>query len=132
MKIGQGVFGWDGEERRSNRYGSFNLLHSNCKVSIPTKLYGKRVRITCKVLKSRKSKHIGDLFLGIGPTQPEVGEVIELGVGVLHTEPCDWDERGNPTIILKPEDGRRELWIDPRKLYRLHDQTVEVFIVCAE
>jgi len=28
---------------------------------------------------------------------------------------------------MVPEDGRRELWIDPRQLYRLHDQTVDLY-----
>lgn len=34
---------------------------------------------------------------------------------------------GDSTIVLQPEDGRDELWLDPRKLFRLHDQTVEIY-----
>jgi hypothetical protein len=30
--------------------------------------------------------------------------------------------------MLVPADGRGMLWLDPRKLYRLHDQTVELFV----
>lgn len=37
-----------------------------------------------------------------------------------------WDD--DPNIALVPGDGRETMWIDPRLLYRLHDQTVDVFI----
>lgn len=137
MKIGHGVFCWEGIERVSNRYGSFFLDKMPYKKDDVTdifvdtkalqKLTHKRVRIQCKVINTRESGHIGDLFLGIYPTTPSSGDVVDLGVGTLKLSYADW----NPNIIkiaLKPEDDRDELWIDPRKLYRLHDQTVEVYI----
>lgn len=133
--VGYGIFCWGGEERRSNRYGSFTLTDSDYnntttvtpKVNIPDELLGKRVRVVCKVVESRKSGHIGDLFLNIFPSQPEVSEEIELGIGFLHATVCDWSPE-HLTIYLIPEDGRKMLWIDPRILYRLHDQTVKVFM----
>jgi hypothetical protein len=38
---------------------------------------------------------------------------------------------GDPNItatVLAPSDGRETFWMDPRKLYRLHDQTVDVLV----
>jgi hypothetical protein len=32
------------------------------------------------------------------------------------------------TLIMAPGDGRKERWIDPRKLCRLHNQTVELSV----
>lgn len=135
MKIGHGVFGWDGFERRSNRYGAIHLSDTPygegpaaCKVmhdkAALKKLSGKRVRITAKVIENRKSGHLGDASLKIVPSQPDVGEEIDLGVGEFEVT-VGYD--GSPDILLKPSDGRDEFWMDPRKFYRLHDQTVDVF-----
>lgn len=33
-----------------------------------------------------------------------------------------------PDIFLTPKDPSKNLWMDPRKLYRLHDQTVVVYV----
>lgn len=133
-KIAQGICGWEGYERRSNRYGSIHLTASPyggpdlAKVEFDQNalkaLEGKKVRLTCKVVETRESGHAGDAFLKIKPSTPEVGAVIDLGVGTLAIS-AGYD--GNPDIFLKPGDGRPTLWIDPRKLYQLHDQTVEVF-----
>lgn len=135
-KVACGVFGWGATERQSNRYGSFHcgsqpfdgsatciVFHDELALR---ELRGKQVRITCVVIESRVSAHIGDMFLGITPSRPNVGEEVDLGVGILRLEGSDYD----PTLVdlvLKPNDGRSELWYDPRKLYRLHDQTVEVY-----
>jgi hypothetical protein len=137
IKLAHGVFTWSGSERRSDRYGSFNLLaepFDGKEVTKPTydtevakKLEDKRVRIFVRVLATRKSNHIGDLFLGILPSTPEVGEEVDLGVGILHTEPCEYDHKVTSTS-LEPGDGRDTFWFDPRKLYRLHDQTVDIFV----
>lgn len=136
MKIAHGIFTWCSDERRSDRYGAFLLGDSpyagpdrvtpTYDLASAAALVGKRVRITVKVVESRKSGHVGDLFLDIKPSQPEVGEVIDLGVGILGQEAVSWTP--SPTILLKPNDGRERFWIDPRKLYRLHDQTVDVFV----
>lgn len=131
--VGHGVFGWNSAERRSNRYGAIHLSDSPysevkaCKSYLHSELLpvGKRVRITATVVEARDSGHVGDLFLCIQPSRPEVGEEVDLGVGVLATEE-GWD--GTPSLVLQPNDGRTDLWIDPRKLYRLHDQTVDLYI----
>lgn len=132
-KIGSGIFSWNANERRSNRYGYIFLDKENYDhdatatlyfdKALAAKLCGKKVKMHAVVTASRQSGHIGDFFLGIFPTQPEVGEHVDLGVGILDYQPEHSDMVG-----LKPLDGRTELWIDPDKLYRLHDQTVDLFI----
>lgn len=133
-KLGHGVFGWCTTERRSNRYGSIHLASNpyggeplaDLKINRRAlkQLSGKRVRLFCRVVETRRSGHIGDVFLGIVPTTPRVDDEVTLGVGRLATS-AGYD--GLPDIALEPEDGRMEFWIDPRLLYRLHDQTVDVF-----
>ena len=132
--IGRGVFGWDGGERRSDRYGVVNLSRSTfestiCDIAIDraaaASVNRKRCRLRARVLEARDSGHIGDLFLGIYPSKPDVGEVVDLGVGTIAIQPS-WEADG-VAVALRPDDGRVDFWIDPRKLYRLHDQTVELF-----
>jgi len=135
MKIGHGIFTWNGSERRNRRYGAFYAASNNYNQDVEVRPYldieylklliGKRVLIHCVVTESRDSGHAGDAFLGIKPSRPQVGETVILGVGVLQLGDNGADE---PTIILQPSDGRKELWIDPRKLYLLHDQTVDIYV----
>lgn len=130
MVTGTGIFNWLGDERRLARYGFVALWTGNyfetehCVVELDAEavraLEGKRVRMTAEVVETRKSGHIGDQFYEIKPTTPEMGEVIELGVGTLRLDSFE----GTLLMGLEPSDGRQELWLDPRKLYRLHDQTV--------
>ena len=137
QQLGHGIFSWSGDERRSDRYGSFILLdapYGKAACLVPTynldlaqKLEGKRVRIVVKVIEPRMSGHAGDLFLGIFPSTPEAGEMVVLGVGIFSVQPDGQDEQINSTV-LAPGDGREVFWIDPRKLYRLHDQTVDVWV----
>lgn len=136
--LGYGILTWFARERRSNRYGSFYLSRSSytgegvATVSfdraLANSLDGKRVRVQAVVRTARKSGHIGDLFLGIQPTQPEVGEVVVLGIGTLELDDSGELSEDVPAIVLHPEDDRDDLWIDPRRLYRLHDQTIELQI----
>lgn len=139
MKVGTGIFTWHASERRTDRYGYFFLHPSNYEetayvlsdvnADALAEMECRKVRIVCRVLESRTSGHIGDLFHGIFPTKPDVGEVVDLGVGVLDLVPPT--ERIGTQIGLIPDDGREHFWIDPNKLYHLHDQTVEVEIEAA-
>lgn len=131
--IGVGVFGWDSDDRRSDRYGGIHLGPKTFdgigdEVSVDRgvieSLRGRRVRLVCSVKSSRRSGHLGDVFHGFFPKTPRVGEEVDLGVGVLDVGPS-YDEY--PYMLLRPGDGRTTWWMDPRKLYRLHDQTVELF-----
>lgn len=133
--VATGIVTWSSEERQSNRYGSIAIVGksydgsgSYTPILHPrrlSRLYGNRVHLNCRVLESRDSGHIGDHFLNIMPSRPEVGEVISLGVGFLTKEKVSWSN--DLVLALKPRDSRSKFWIDPRKLYRLHDQTVEVY-----
>jgi len=134
--LAKGIFGWDGTERRTSRYGSIHLSDTpfNPKAgsavvkydkALLKRLEGKRVRLTVEVVEVRDSGHLGDAFLKIVPQRPKVGDIVDLGVGELGSLP-GWD--GKPDIFLAPKDRAKDLWIDPRKLYRLHDQTVIVYV----
>jgi hypothetical protein len=139
--LAHGTLSWSGTERRSDRYGeifldavTYALPGADPTVTatptynkfVANRMLNKRVRLTAKVIESRVSGHIGDLFLGIKPSQPEVGEEIDLGVGTFEQGSVEWTTA--PTIRLLPGDGREVFWFDPHKLYRLHDQTIDLFI----
>lgn len=139
-RVGFGIFSWSGTERRTDRYGGFVVGQANYGGServaafLDTKildpLIGKRVHIWCVVLVNRESDHVGDLFHGILPSKPEIGEVVDLGVGTLILEDAGFSNL--VAVVMQPGDGRENFWYDPRKLYRLHDQTVDVFIEATE
>jgi len=134
IQIGKGILAWNGSERRSQRDGNIHLGAKTFKEDVCTdfhlnlplgKYENRKVALYCKVLESRPSGHIGDMFLDIQPTQPQVGELIPLGVGILRVGlVAAWDSSVTASVGIEPEDGRDTLWIDPRILYRLHDQTV--------
>lgn len=141
--IGSGIFTWCSSERRSGRYGAFFLAPSDFEervqrdvrldVDALLALEGRNVRIALRILESRSSGHAGDQFLRVFPgTPPDVGSVIELAVGrLLLADHRHHDVRYHPTQVgigTAPSDGRAELWLDPRVLYVLHDQTVELLI----
>lgn len=130
-----GIFGWNAPERRTQRYGAFfvdsvNFAQTvkfktcNQKLDIVDELLSKRVKLTARVLEPRDSDHIGDMFLDIKPSTPEVNQEFNLGVGVLNSS---FDTEDNFIYELHPGDDRKQFWLDPRVLYQLHDQTVEVY-----
>lgn len=137
MRVASGIFMWSAMERRSRRYGGFymsaNSFGGNAaalpdiNIKALSGFVNKRVRIKCVVTENRESGHVGDAFLDILPSKPEVGETVDLGVGILELAKTDF-ESDYTVIVLRPLKNRDELWIDPNKLYRLHDQTVTVFV----
>jgi hypothetical protein len=132
--VGFGIFTWEGFERRSNRYGSFTLCSKDYNETTTVEPFlndlsgfqGKRVRIVAKIITARESGHLGDKILGIYPSMPEIGEEIEIGVGIFNCKESTWNNFNE--IFLLPNDGRNKFWIDPHILYQLHDQTVEIYI----
>lgn len=136
-QIGYGILTWGREERVTGRYGSIALTHQNYFDSVTRSaildtanlrvMEGQRVRLKVVIVEARDSGHCGDLFLEIFPSKPEIGEEIELGIGVLQLT-SSGIPGGGTDIALKPEDGRDHFWMDPRKLYRVHDQTVRLYI----
>lgn len=134
----KGIFIWDGYERRIDRYGYVTVDDCNydqtAKIRAEVSDLGdlhrldmQRVSIEVLVLETRESGHIGDVFRGIRPSTPEVGEVFSLGEGRLDVVPSGWSAIGRE-IGLVPDDGRKTDWFDPHVLYKLHDQTVEITV----
>lgn len=98
--------------------------------------------LVAEVVATRQSGHIGDFFHGFFPETPEAGEEIVLGRGELFTE-VSFSEGGGDVIGVgvKPTEalGAREFegmrigpdifWMNPRALYRCHEQTVRLWFV---
>lgn len=136
--IGIGMLTWCAGERRADTYsrvwlmpegtGNFEHMISNrVDDDVAKTLVGKTGKLIANVIKTRESHHIGDMFHGIFPETPEVGEEVVLGEGVF--------EANNTYNIFtvgvrgEPIDPDEEWVMDPRKLYRVHDQTVELYFV---
>src|SRR3989344_6572907 len=120
QELGTGVLNWDGAERRSGRYGQVFLLPSPDSekrvklIQVKGDVCGRLIAI---VKEARQSRHIGDLFYGVFPETPEVGQKITLGEGTLFFRNYD-------TVGVQPDDGRDTLWLDINGLYKAHEQTV--------
>ncbi|WP_228714242.1 phosphoadenosine phosphosulfate reductase domain-containing protein [Prauserella endophytica] len=128
VELGQGQLWWPRFERHTDRYGTIFLCtgpDSEDYVTFESAPVGSRGRLVAVVLETRPSVHCGDLTRGLAPTTPAVGEEITLGSGTVFTEPDP--DTGLPTAVgLVPDDGRDEDWLDPRALYRCHNQTVRL------
>lgn len=135
-----GIFSWPGAERRSDRYGMLLICpmnydetaHATVTLDVPRleRMAGSRVSLRAEVVEARDSGHIGDIFRGLYPTKPDIGETHDLGTGTLRVSPSGFDE--SPIVFgLEPDDGRDTDWFDPRILYRLHDQTVRLTLSIA-
>jgi len=120
--LGIGILNWDRGERVSDRYGFVKLFTSvnNEETLLFDKSQNdKKGRLIAEVIRTRKSDHIGDLFHGVFPVTPKVGENIILGDGALIVD--------DDAVGLIPNDGRETLWLDIDKLYRAHLQTVKLY-----
>jgi hypothetical protein len=134
--IGEGVLTWHPHERQTDRYGAVFLMTGGDSlhelsgyVPIPDDApVGLPGRLVAEVTATRQSTHIGDLFRGLYPQTPEVGERIVLGEGRLFCHTVE-REHSHPVIEavgLAPEDDRDTDWLDPQALYRAHEQTVRL------
>jgi hypothetical protein len=130
--LGEGRLTWPRMERVTDRYGSVFLMPDGDSMTPPSgttklnnvaDLFGQRGRLVAEVLETRQSTHIGDFFRGVYPETPNVGDRIELGEGTLFS---DRTREGDTTVGLEPDDGRTSDWLDPRQLYRAHEQTVRL------
>ena len=120
--LGTGVLNWDRTERITDRYGAVHLSNQpegGKQLKFLMNLEGQKVALIAVVKETRESPHIGDFFRGLYPETPYVGENILLGTGTLF-----FDEA---SVGLKPDDGRDSDWLNPKALYRLHYQTVELY-----
>lgn len=136
QQIGEGVLTWRATERRSDRYGSVYLIpegaNSFSRTPSPSlvnpamtaKFDGRKGELIAVVTANRESTHIGDLFRGFAPSKPEIGEIINLGKGVLFTETAP---EGGITVGLRPDDSRDHDWLNIKSLYRAHEQSVKLY-----
>lgn len=119
-ELGTGVFDWEREERISDRYGLVELFQEPGSLvklhRVTEQMHGKLVAIVREV---RESHHIGDLYHGVRPDTPNVGERVELGKGAIFFE--------DGGVGLLPDDDRTTQWLDIHALYRLHNQTVTLY-----
>lgn len=120
--LGTGRLNWRRHERIGDRYGSICLMHNEDNGTFDLPKYTGFGKLIAIVKEARDSTHIGDLFHGFFPQKPEIGEVIELGEGDIF---YDNDEYGD-MVGLKPRDNRETFWLNPKALYRCHDQTIEL------
>ena len=123
--MGKGILNWPTKERVGDRYGLVGLwsvaaLSFKDLLSFDIEpLEGIKGKLVVKVIEARESQHIGDLYHGFYPTTPDVGEEIILGEGSVFYE--------DGFVGLAPDDGRRTFWLEPKKLYRAHQQLVELY-----
>lgn len=136
IKLGSGMLTWDGQERRTSRYGTINLTKTPFagEAQVPWELDEETVGLlsgvqgvlVARVIETRESSHVGHHSRGLYPSTPGAGDEIELGYGRIMLVPCtgDW---GSPGIALLPLDRRHFDLMDPRALYRVHEQTVDLY-----
>jgi len=137
-KIAHGLLSWPRKERISDRYGVVafwpddvegKLVHKDSKVFLDEilRLKGKKGSLVAIVLEARKSKHIGDMFRGLSPSTPDVGEEILLGKGTLYHEAPD-SENGEAHCVGLSQKRDHD-WLNPKSLYRVHEQIVDLYFI---
>ena len=134
IELGTGILTWVGAERRTDRYGSIFLMEDGQTSLTPgdptikinrkaAALFdGVKGTLVATVIEKRQSTHIGDFFRGFFPETPEAGERITLGTGTGFIE----TERAKYAIGVRPDDSRPHDWLDPKALYRAHEQLVSL------
>ncbi|HEX5116013.1 MAG TPA: phosphoadenosine phosphosulfate reductase family protein [Pseudonocardiaceae bacterium] len=128
IELGLGQLWWPRSERQTDRYGTVFLLtgpDADTYVPFENAPVGQRGRLVAVVVETRRSGHCGDIARSLAPTTPTVGEEITLGTGTLFTE-TDADLGVPSAVGLAPDDHRDSDWLDPRALYRCHNQTVRL------
>ena len=141
--LGRGVLNWSKHERVSDRYGAVTLSEKSggyfgaeeeAGINVPfvplaavPDMGWALGSLFAIVKETRTSAHVGDFFRGVFPVTPVVGENIPLGTGRIFWENTDY---GALSVGVKPED-REYPWMDVEKLYRCHDQTVELYFTPA-
>lgn len=127
IKLGTGRLSWPCKERIGDRYGlaGVEVAGTYCLECSPPE--GQRGTLYAVIVETRRSGHIGDLFRGLYPAIPEVGERIKLGEGTLFVETLKEAGERHEYAGLRPDDNREIDWLDPKALYRCHDQTVDLW-----
>lgn len=122
--LGKGRLTWGRYERVSDRYGGVALMSDGDSLTPPTDdkyeqfvdaPFGAHGTLMAVVLETRESTHIGDISRGLAPSTPEVGDRFVLGTGTLQRDNgVMWDQE----IVLVPDDGRKDNWLDARSRSR--------------
>lgn len=120
--LGKGSLNWSRLERISDRYGTVALSKGEEPLELDEACGGCYGRLVAVVLEVHKSSHIGDLCRGLAPGGAKVGERIILGRGMLFFE----RDEGGHCVGLRPLNGRETDWLNPKALYKVHEQTVEL------
>ena len=90
--LATGNLTWNSAERRTDRYGSVRLTDAaagDTDVFLAPEmdeLEGRQGRLVAEVLEPVDSPHMGDLFRGLSPTTPDLGERVVFGEGELFIE----------------------------------------------
>lgn len=123
IKIGFGALGWHDKEYISSRFGYITLSGNNNFIDKDIiiaeeielgNLYGHVVSIG-------KSNLI-DYDENVKKKSPLVGDIVLLGQGTLVYSAED------NTVGLFPSHGLNDYWMNPHSLYKLHSQTIELYI----
>lgn len=129
--LGTGVLTWNRSERVTDRYGTVRLgpaPDAESTITLSNTNAGCRGTLIARILATRKSTHVGDLFRNLFPITPMVGDQIKLGHGQLFFEEDD----GIQSVGVCPPDGRHSDWLEPHALYTCHHQTVELLFVVGD
>lgn len=129
MLIGHGILNWRRNERITDRYGAIHLSSGDgFFVIFQRQCEGQRGVLYAIVRETRVSSHCGDMLRGIAPSVPDLGEKIVLGSGTLFYNEDITDTSAKISFVgLKPDDGREHDWLDVHSLYKLHEQTVDLY-----
>lgn len=133
--LSEGTLNWSRYERIGDRYGAIHIETGNeIYANFADAPLGTVGTLIAEVVEARKSGHIGDMFHGFSPETPDVGERIVLGTGTLFAE--ELDDYDITAIGVRPLTETRDwngasggpdtFWMDPRALYRAHEQTVRL------
>lgn len=135
--LGAGRLTWSPVERQSDRYGAVWLMPDreecnslspgpfpSCILETAQKLENQHGTLYAEIKAVRTSTHVGDLARGFSPETPEIGEKITLGTGFLFTGIIP---KTGLTVGIRPTYGRPKDWLEPRALYRCHEQTLGLF-----
>lgn len=123
--LAKGILDWPKRERQTDRYGLVNVGAECPRAYIQV---GEKGKLIAKIIEKREVAHIGDLFRGITPKPGLEGEVLILGEGEFFVEEITDEFKGKITCMgVKPDDNRFSDWLDPHKLYKIHNQIVSLW-----
>lgn len=123
MLLGSGILGWHSNERHTDRYGAVHLSYGTPQqATFADAPVGSVGVLSARVVKVVRPASDFDTRHGLIPI-PE-GETVVLGDGLLFRE--EYNQGKLVCIGVEPSDGRVENWMNPKVLYRIDGQHVEL------